>query len=71
MMTHSVVAQLFTAIGIKRVVYVDDRFGITRERLSALCRGRTAEQIVASAVFPGIEADRRRGSPRTATDEGH
>ncbi|MCX7429111.1 MAG: hypothetical protein NTW96_26235 [Planctomycetia bacterium] len=51
----SVVAQLFQAIGIKRVVYVDDQFGITRERLATRCRDLTVEQLTASGVFPGVE----------------
>ena len=51
----SVVAQLFRAIGIQRVVYVDDRFGITRERLATRCRDLTVEQLTASGVFPGVE----------------
>jgi hypothetical protein len=50
----SIVQQLFDAIGIKRVVYVDDRFGITRERISIVCRDLTSEQITASGVFSGI-----------------
>jgi hypothetical protein len=50
-----VVGQLFDAIGVKRVVYVDDRFGATKERLSALCLGLTSEAITASNAFPGVE----------------
>jgi len=51
----SVVAQLFGAIGIKRVVYIDDRFGITRERIIALCRALSPEQIAASLAFPNLD----------------
>ncbi len=51
----SKVQQLFDAIGIKRVVFVDDRFGITRERIGSVCRDLTFAQITASGVFSDIK----------------
>jgi len=51
----SIVSQLFDALGVKRVVYVDDRFGITRERIASLCRDLTNAQIVSTQVFTGLE----------------
>jgi hypothetical protein len=52
-----VLKQLFKAIDIKRVVYVDDRFGITSERIAELCRDLTSEQIVASSAFKDLTAN--------------
>jgi len=49
-----VLKQLFKAMGITRVVYVDDRYGITRERITELCRDMNPEQIVASAAFKNL-----------------
>ena len=49
------VEELFSAIGIKRVVYVDDRFGVTRERIADVCRQLSADQIATSAVFPDLD----------------
>ena len=51
----TIVGELFNAIGVKRVVYVDDRFGITRERIASLCRSLSAGKIAASNVFPGLD----------------
>jgi hypothetical protein len=50
-----IVTQLFEAIGIKRVVYIDDRFGLTRDRLIELCRSLTAVQITECRVFPDLD----------------
>ncbi len=43
--------KLLEAVGIKRVVYVDDLFGITPERIQLLCDELEMDQIKALEVF--------------------
>jgi hypothetical protein len=51
----SLVAQLFTAAGVKRVVFVDDRFGITPGRIQSLANDLTREQLATSQAFPDVD----------------
>ncbi|HKI04547.1 MAG TPA: hypothetical protein VKK31_21385 [Thermoanaerobaculia bacterium] len=51
-----IVQSFFEAIGIKRLVYVDDQFGVTPERILDLCRGMSDGQIAASEAFPNFVA---------------
>src|SRR5690349_19570542 len=55
----SIIAQLFAAAGIQRVVFVDDRFGITTERIESLANELTKESLAGCGAFPGeiFEAD--------------
>lgn len=48
----SIIAQLFAAAGIKRVVFVDDRFGITTQRLESLANELTKESLAGCDAFP-------------------
>src|ERR1035441_10193505 len=51
----SIIAQLFTAAGIKRVVFVDDRFGITPERIQSLANELAREELARSEAFPTVD----------------
>src|ERR1035441_2412475 len=51
----SIIAQLFTAAGIERVVFVDDRFGITTERIQSLANDLSIEELVKSTAFPASD----------------
>lgn len=55
----SIIAQLFAAAGIQRVVFVDDRFGITTQRIELLANELTKESLAACGAFPAetFEAD--------------
>jgi hypothetical protein len=48
----SIIAQLFAAAGVKRVVFVDDRFGVTSERIEALANELTKEALAGCGAFP-------------------
>jgi hypothetical protein len=51
----SVTAQLFAAAGIKRVVFVDDRYGITHQRIQDDANELSIEQLRDSGAFEGID----------------
>jgi hypothetical protein len=51
----SIVAQLFTAAGIRRLVFVDDRFGITPDRVGAQTNDLTIEVLGQSGAFPTVD----------------
>src|ERR1039458_153098 len=55
----SIIAQLFAAAGIRRVVFVDDRFGVTTERIESLANELTKESLAGCGAFPTdtFEAD--------------
>src|ERR1039458_621941 len=47
----SIIAQLFAAAGIRRVVFVDDRFGITPERIESLANELSTEALAGCGAF--------------------
>ena len=49
----SITAQLFIAAGVKRVVFVDDRFGITQERVQSDANDLSIEQLQSCGAFVG------------------
>lgn len=51
----SIVTQLFTAAGVKRVVFVDDRFGITATRIQSMADDLPKEKLDESGAFPDID----------------
>lgn len=53
----SIIAQLFTAAGIQRVVFVDDRFGITTERVESLANELPREALAGCGAFPAETFD--------------
>ncbi len=64
--TPSILNQLFKAAGIIRVVFVDDRFGITPDRIQADANELSIEDLQKSGAFAGVDfssdnEDIRRG----------
>lgn len=53
----SILERLLKAAGIQRVVFVDDRFGWTPERLEEMVNGLTIEQLRDSGAWPDIIFD--------------
>jgi hypothetical protein len=55
----SIIAELFAAAGIRRVVFVDDRFGVTTERIESLANELTKQSLADCGAFPAdtFEAD--------------
>src|SRR4051812_17893226 len=51
----SLTTQLFAAAGIKRVVFVDDRFGITAERIQSEVDNLAIEQLRDCGAFPSVD----------------
>jgi hypothetical protein len=51
----SITARLFTAAGIKRIVFVDDRYGITHKRLEEDAIELSIAQLRDSGAFEGID----------------
>ena len=48
----SIIAQLFNAAGVRRVVFVDDRFGVTTERIESLANELKRESLADCGAFP-------------------
>ncbi len=51
----TITAQLFAAAGISRVVFVDDRHGITHQRLQDDANGLEMEALQKSGAFPAVD----------------
>ena len=48
----SIISQLFAAAGVKRVVFVDDRLGVTSERIEAMANELTLAVLANCGAFP-------------------
>src|SRR5260370_668494 len=51
----TITAQLFAAAGIRRVVFVDDRFGISAERIQYDADELSMEQLSVCGAFPTVD----------------
>lgn len=52
---RSILSQLFAAAGITRVVFVDDRFGITPERLQSDANELSIDDLQSCGAFPDVD----------------
>jgi hypothetical protein len=51
----NIIIQLFNAAGVKRVVFIDDRFGISAARIQSDANELTVEQLQSCEAFPKVD----------------